>query len=384
MRLRAEPGGGVRGTDEHPLMNTPLLGRDAHLHSLVHQFEEAKRLSVPRFAVVKGEAGIGKSTFLQAVRTQIEETDPNARVAYGRALAQHSTSNGFQPVREAIADLLTRAGREERKLQRISAAFRDAAPDWLAAVPVVGDLLSASARTAAEYAAAGGALKLETSLTRQFCDLVRSLASDAPFVLILDDLHWCDASTVDLIYSLTQLVDDVPLVMIGAFRPNDLEAGAGDGTRHPFLETLLRIKRYLDLTEVDLDRLGLPEVTILAQRALQRPVPPSLVQELHAVTSGNPLFVNEYLGLLIDELGLEQSTEAVLDRLRSLRGDVPDRVEAVIEERLLRLDRDERRVLEVASTLVPSSHRTSCWPWLISTTAQPARRCGPSVVGTPF
>jgi tetratricopeptide (TPR) repeat protein len=333
-----------------------FLGRRESLQRLVEAFESEVRAGRPAVVTVTGEAGIGKTAFLFEAEAELRRSFGGVRVAYGRALAQHSTANGFQPIREAIADLVFE---EERTggagaLRRLAKGFRETAPDWLEAVPVVGQALAAATRTAAAVHRQGDLRRgPDNSLTRQFCDLVISLVDAGPFVLMLDDLHWADASTVDLIYSLTQIVTSGPLLLVCAYRPADLQAEARDGAPHPLLETVFRIERYGGLVLIDLARLSRRDVEALVEATLGRQLPDAFHAELHTLTGGNPLFAHEYLGLLLDDLGRDAAGEEFAQALRRAVDRVPRRVEAVIAERLLRLDDAERRTLDVASVLGP-------------------------------
>lgn len=297
---------------------------------------------------------MGKTRFLIEVESALRDQYPNVTVAYGRALAQHSESNSFQPVREALSDLVFEAqrGKRDRFLRRISRSMRETAPDWLQAVPAVGDLLSAATKTVANVRRAEPEKTPDDSLVRQFCRLVADIVDEGPFVLCLDDLHWSDASTVDLIYSLTQMVEQGKFLLVCAYREDALRISRD--TAHPLLETLFRVERYARVSRIELVNLGPEHVTQLVSEVLGRPPLPALVERLMSITAGNPLFVHEYLGLLIDRLGRDAPASAYIDHLSpTAGGQPPRRVEAVIKERLLRLTDDELRILEIAALLGP-------------------------------
>lgn len=330
-----------------------LYGRQDAQDCLIKAYYNCISRDSPTVVFVTGEGGLGKTRFLLETEAKLHRLDENVTVAYGRALAQHSGSNGYQPVREALADLVFEAQRKNRSslLKRVSRAMRTTAPDWLEAVPAVGSLLKAATMTISSTLEERPR-ELETSLTRQFCDLVTEIIADGPFVLCLDDLHWADTSTVDLVYSLTQTVRSGPFVLICSYREGDLHRA--EDAPHPLLETIYRIERYCSVTRVELTHLTAKEVSQLVEDSTGRSPVPRLVATLMKLTNGNPLFVQEYLGLLIDKLDREASPASLAELLELVNSSGPPRrVEAVIEERLLRLSDDEVRTLEVAALLGP-------------------------------
>jgi tetratricopeptide (TPR) repeat protein len=330
-----------------------MFGRTDLIAQVADQFEHVARSREPAVVTLTGEPGLGKTRFLIEFEALLATRYPDVQVAYGRALASHSSSATFQPLREAISDLLTSSGganEAEGRGRKILRTLRTTAPDWLAALPAVGDALAAAAKTAENWRSAAPS-RLDDSMTRQFCRLIEEICTSAPLVLLLDDLHWVDTSTVDLIYSLTQTVTEVPLMLVCAYREADLRATA-TGEPHPMLETLLRIERYRGLTSLSLASLDETEIDQLVHSQLGVRPRPSLTDRLVQLTGGNPLFVQEYVGLLLDH-GVGLLPEEYEDLLERFADNIPRRIEAVVEERLLRLTSVERRCLEVAACIGP-------------------------------
>jgi Cdc6-like AAA superfamily ATPase len=91
-----------------------LYGRQNARKEFLEVFKGVVATSTPTTVLVVGEGGMGKTRFLIEVEAALRNQYPNVAVAYGRALAQHSESNGFQPIREALLDLVFEAKREKR------------------------------------------------------------------------------------------------------------------------------------------------------------------------------------------------------------------------------------------------------------------------------
>ncbi len=265
-----------------------VYGRQSAQEDLLEVFQSVVTTNTPTTVLVVGEGGVGKTRFLLEAEVALRHQYPTVTVAYGRALAQHSESNGFQPLREALSDLVFEAQRENRDglVRRIARSMRETAPDWLQAVPAVGNLLSAATKTATSIRQPEHEGQLEDSLTRQFCRFVADIVDEGPLVLCLDDLHWSDASTVDLIYSLTQIIEHGKFMLVCSYRENALRISRD--TPHPLLETLFRIERYTQVSRIELGNLERPHVTQLVSEILGRPPLPALVERLMRLTAGNP------------------------------------------------------------------------------------------------
>jgi predicted ATPase len=251
------------------------------MHLFVYHLNVYVATDTPATILVVGESGLGKTRFLLEAESALYRSHAQVTVAYGRALAQHSESNGFQPLREALTDLVFEAQRQSREgmLRRIGQSLRETAPDWLQAVPAVGKLLSAASRTFIETLRREDESQLDDSLTRQFCRLVAEIAEEAPLVLCLDDLHWADSSTVDLIYSLTQTVQTGKFLLVCAYREEDLRNSRD--TPHPLLETVLRIERYGSVGRIELQHLAQDHVEEIVREVFEHPPRPELINNLY-------------------------------------------------------------------------------------------------------
>jgi predicted ATPase len=181
-----------------------LYQREGAMQELLGALDDVTRDGTMRLVELRGDAGLGKTRLLVEFEAAARATDSGsgARFAYGRALAAHSQGNGFQPLREALSDLFsdTTGG----ALRRLARSLTDNAPAWLNALPAVGPAAQALAQTVRD--ARRGAEGLGESVNEQFARFLRDATDDVALVLMLDDLHWADESTVDLLFYLTQTV----------------------------------------------------------------------------------------------------------------------------------------------------------------------------------
>ena len=156
---------------------------------------------------VTGEAGIGKTTLVDAFVAQVV---PTARVWLGRGqcLEQHGAGEPYLPLLEALG----RWGRGPDGGQLV-AVLRQQAPSWLLQLPalVPEDDYEALQRR-------GGGVTRERML-RELAEAVEVLTAMRPLVLVLEDLHWSDAATVDWLAYVARRREAARLLVLGTYRP---------------------------------------------------------------------------------------------------------------------------------------------------------------------
>lgn len=308
-----------------------------------------------RFVTVTGEAGLGKTRFLIEFENRLADDPAHAsvRVAYGRAMSARSVTSAFLPIREALVDLVGDEKTKASRVSRVFSALRETAPDWLGAIPTVGGVLEAATRTARQVADSGDpqSQPLGESMNRQFMQFVESVVEEAPLVLLLDDLHWADASSLDLLLYLAETLRSGPMLVVMAYRDDDSPVPEGG---RELSRAIRRLERYLDVEHVELTRLDASGIAeIIADTVSADPSAP-VVQWLLERSDGNPLFLHEYLGLIRDRGLPEEVLIEPDDHQLDALSNIPRRIEGILGERLDYLDDEQLRVLQVASTLGPA------------------------------
>lgn len=338
---------------------TAVVGlREAALRQLEEAFEDTRAQQQLQVVALTGDAGSGKTTLLLELRHRLSARDDAPQLGYGRALGSTGTDNARQPVREALRDLMDHDEPEaSRRMGRgaLLQVLRQSAPAWLGVIPVVGPLVSALASTTdATVAAMNGrppapAHALPESVNQQFCTLVTRLAGESPVVLLLDDLHWSDTATADLVLTLTQSVSARPVLLVLAYRPY-----AGDETLvgHPARALLPRLRRYLPVPEVLLEPLDDDGVADLLLAATGEPPSTELRDWVSSRSGGNPLFVRELLDLLSGRSLLHaRQGQLTLTRSGPALEDLPTTLSSVLDERLATLEDDQRSFVDAAAVL---------------------------------
>ena len=191
----------------------------------------------------------------------------------------------------------------------------------------------------------------QTLLFEQFTNVLLILGEHCPSVLFLDDMQWADRSSIDLLFHLGRRIERHPILLIAAYRPDELALGRDNG-RHPLENVINELKRFhgdifLDLTQSDEGEQDFVDLYLDTEPNL---LGPEFRQTLKNHTGGHPLFIVELLRAMMDRGDLVKDDEGKWVERPSLDwNELPVRVEAVIEERIGRLEDDLRQTLSIAS-----------------------------------
>ena len=310
-----------------------LVGRErerARLHALLATAASGRR----RLVFVSGEAGIGKTTLVEAF---LGELDGGAvRIGRGQCLERFGASEPYLPILEALGRLGRARGNEA-----LLATLRQYAPTWLAQLPALLD----DAELEAVQRRAQGATR--ERMLRELVEAVDALAAETPFILLLEDLHWGDVDTVDVLAMLARRRDAARLLIVATHRDAEL---AGDA--HP----LGAVKRELLLhdTADDLALAFLDEAAVAAyleHRFGTAAFPRDLAPVLHANTSGNPLFLVNVVDDLVSQghLRVDEGGATLVVPVERIAAGVPRTLVQMVEQQIDRLAPAERAMLAVAS-----------------------------------
>jgi DNA-binding NarL/FixJ family response regulator len=294
-------------------MDGPLVGRDPERAALGALIERACA-GLAAIGLISGEAGVGKSAL---VRDLVADTGVVAFEGFGI----REGGSAYGPLVEAARAILRR---DPSLVSELAPALRS---ELAALVPELG--------------AAGERLD-RSVLIEAVRVLVVAAAATHPVALVLDDMHWSDDGTLDLLPSLARSLVEAPVVLLVMFRTDDLPRG--HGMRR--LRSELRRARLLD--ELTVGPLGAPAVRELLERAVGAPVDPSLCEAVIDRTDGVPFFVSE-LGLALaarDRL-VDGSAGLVLAAGADLP--LPESVRDAVLLRAANLSPESRRVVGVAS-----------------------------------
>jgi len=297
---------------------TPMVGREAEIALVMDLWEKAAG-GHGQAVLVSGEAGIGKSRILQALQERIGDR-PHTRLRYN--CSPRHTNSAFYPI---VAQLEVAAGykrdaTDAEKLNRLEAALSGSTEDIAQATPLFASLLSIS--TEGRYPPLEMDPKAQKEATHTALKAqLDSLAAAGPVLMLLEDAHWVDPTTLEIFEDLVWRVAGLPVLTVITARPEFQPSWSPQDHIHT-----------LPLTRLEPHEVG--QLIVGATGA--RKLPGELVEEIVARTDGVPLFIEELTKSLIEsgQLVAEGDSFVLAAPLRKLA------VPATLQESLIaRLDR---------------------------------------------
>jgi DNA-binding NarL/FixJ family response regulator len=302
----------------------PMVARAKELERVLSVLEKVRALSRGQVVVLAGEPGIGKTRLARAALTAAHAR--GAHVFSARCFEQH-TSVPFFPFAEAFG-----------------AALVDARPDlqpdvhsrWPELTHIVPDL-------GARVRKKGQATQLQ--VFRAAAAFLHELSASHPIVLLLDDLHWADSTSLDLLLYVARYLQDARILILGTYREVDVVR------QHSLQSTLQELIRERLVEEIHLDRFSSAGTAQLVRsRFPDEDVTEELVALVHERAQGNPFFTEELLAAFIEMGGLSRpDSESQTAAFADLR--VPRSIRTVIGARVRRLPRESHDLLILASIL---------------------------------
>jgi predicted ATPase len=177
--------------------------------------------------------------------------------------------------------------------------------------------------------------------------MVEVLTAETPLVLVLEDLHWSDHATLDLVTLLARRRAPARFLLLGTFRPVEAIVHG-----HPLRTVVQDLQRYGSATEVPLGLLSAEAVAAyLAARFPQQQFPITLAPWLHQRTDGHPLFLVTLVQALVERgiLHEQDGRWVVQGDIEARALEVPESLRQLLEQQVMLLPLETQRVLEVAS-----------------------------------
>ncbi len=297
-----------------------FVGREPALARLWNAFERARGGS-GGVALLAGEAGIGKTRtateFLRAARAA------GARTLSGWC-AEGEGAPAYWPWVQILRSIVPGVG--ERALPPASLEELGRLVPELRTRPLARRDPAASDGAEARFRLYDGVAAY-----------LRAAAKREPLVLLLDDLHWADASSLRLLGFVARELREAPVLVVGTYRPQD-------ASNAPLGEALAELARLPGHVRIALDGLAREEVASLVERSARVAPEPALVDAICERTDGNPFFIRELVQML-DAEGRLGDAQAAWQRA------IPLAVKDAIARRLARLSPETRALLGAAAVI---------------------------------
>jgi predicted ATPase/tRNA A-37 threonylcarbamoyl transferase component Bud32 len=285
-----------------------------------------------RLVCIAGEPGIGKTTIVEDFLGELAASHRACLVGRGRCSERHAGTEALLPVLEALADL--GASDTSGSVARLMPVL---APTWHARV----------ARAPAPDAEESSRAVSQAAMLREFCNLLEEVSRIAPVVLFVDDVHWADVSTVDLLAHFGRQAQRLRGLVIVTFRPTEMLLAP-----HPFHSVKLDLQARGTCSEVAVGFLGREEIDCYLALAFPgHTFPPDFADLVHLRTEGNPLFMTNMLGYLREQGILNQlgGRWSLARELPDLRKELPESVRSLIARKFSQLHADDRQLLGAAA-----------------------------------
>lgn len=306
------------------------VGREAEQDTLQRALDEVQK-GRSRMILIAGEAGMGKTTLVEAFLAGAAERNPLPRIARGRCSERMSGTGAYLPLIEALQELVT------LRDPGILNIVQTIAPHWYT------QLASASGseqRTSPAMTPDSGHMK------RELFAFLQEISRERAIVLFLDDLQWVDASTVDIIAYLVDRSAAARVLVVGTFRPTEVQGG------HYFADLRLDSTARGLCSNIVLHSLSRQDVDrYIALTLPDHSLPNDVVSLVYRRTEGHPLFMADLLRYFKDNgvIALKDGTWVLAEPLETVVDKVPQSVQGMVSRKVMQLTEDDRRVLVAAA-----------------------------------
>ena len=320
-----------------------MVGRETALAELESHLDMALR-GRRQLIFVTGEAGIGKTMLVDAFHQQAT-CRQNVRMARGQCVEGFGGKEAYYPMLEALGQLI-----RDTETSPVAQALAKRAPTWWIQFP---SLVKTENREALRREILGATRE---RMVREICETLEAVTGENPLVLIFEDLHWVDPSTLDLISALARRREPAKLMLLGTYRPADV---ALSQTPLKGLKQDLQVHHLC--TEIALERLEEPTIAeYLAAEFPKASLPPGLSSLVYRHSGGNPLFMAAIVRDMVKKGFIAQTGRGwVLTKpLEDIDPGVPETLQQMLEVQFAQLSAEEQRILSSGSVV---GERFSVW-----------------------
>jgi serine/threonine protein kinase/tetratricopeptide (TPR) repeat protein len=327
------------------MISAEMVGREKELDKL--QYHLLKVIDGEGSIVsVIGEAGIGKSRLLAELRKK--EQISRVTLLEGRALS-NGTNLSYHPIVDILKSLaeIKEDDSEKEAFFKVEKSIQQIYPENAAEVfPFIATMMGM--KLSGKYAERIRGIEgeaLEKLILKNLRELLAKAAGQRPIVMVVEDLHWADLSSVELLGSLYRLAENARILFINVFRPNYRETGE---------QILTTIKNRYEKhhAEICLESLNENQSEKLVSSLLKIKILPTKINRLITErTEGNPFFIEEIVRSFIDDgiVVFENGEFQVSEKIESVV--IPETIDELLMARIDKLDENTRTLMKVASVI---------------------------------
>jgi len=326
------------------LIHSEMVGRINELEKIEFLLQKAIKGEGSIVSII-ADAGIGKSRLLSEFKKK--DILQQALLLEGKALS--TTRNvSFHPVIEILrqwAQINENDNEKEAfsKLENsVQHLFNDEANEI---IPFIAQLMGF--QLSGEYAKRVNDVSVDTlnkMIQRSMKLLILKGSEVKPVVFIIEDLHWADQSSLELLQSLLRLAENNKILFISTLRPNYQETGDR-------IISSIREKYSAFYSEINLEPLNSKDCEILLHNLLRTDIPVRLKNSVSKSTEGNPFFIEEVVRSLIDDNIIEIKNNQFHISQTVGEIEIPGTIKDVLLSRIDKLDEPAKNLLKIASVI---------------------------------
>ncbi len=334
------PLAGSRTEEREP---DPVFGREKELGKLEELLSSAM-LSSGRVVLVSGEPGIGKTALSRMFVYRAKKKNADLVLARGACVEQYGAGEAYLPFLDVLGSLLQSPDRE-----RVVMLLRRHAPTWCLQFPAV---FSSGATNQILHDATGAT---KDRMLRELGDSLAALTAETPVLLVLEDMHWSDPASVDMLRHMAERAHGQRLLLVVTARPEDIERN-----NPTFKKCYTEMSARGVCEELALEGLRVQDVAAyLDAYFAPNEFPAELASVIHRKSEGHPLFATGAIQILAERGDIARDNARDTARaggawklkqpLEQMELDVPVSVRSMIEKKVGLLSDAQRQALQYAS-----------------------------------
>jgi predicted ATPase len=269
-------------------------------------------------------------------------------IEHGKGIFLAVVLSGEEP--EGIRDDM------KKTVNNIENKFYDILKDWdgnLAKVSKINEIIEN--QTKIKYRIKRGIRDIDIKREKdrvfeRVLKLLKKSSEEDPILLILEDLHWADSSSLQLLSYIARNTKDSKILICGTYRPEELD-DLKDKNIHPLKEAILRMSSQKLFNSMELNRLSVQDVNkMLTSRFTHSKLPREFLMQLYKETEGNPFFIEE-LVRVFEEEGIIYYKEGIWHIKKISEVNIPSTIKDLVELRIKRLDKDSMETIKQAAVM---------------------------------
>lgn len=321
----------------------PLVGRDEVFSTLHEAWRDALASQSGRLIALVGDAGLGKSRILLEFERWVRRQAAPAQIFIGRSL-RSLADTPYGLLRDLFAEQfgIQDSDAPETVERKLRGAIQSVLPGQPDAAALIGRLLGFTPDNAPGRPLMDDPEVLQNQAIARLTDYFAALSADRPVVALIEDLHWADDSSLDLLERLNRGRGGRRLLLVGTARPELAE-------RRPAWREDAGHVQWIELGQLSAADAGRLLLALLEPAAH---IPPQLVEQITTAADGNPFFVEEIVKVLIEDGVIDTGVQPwTVDEGRLQQVRLPQTLNGVLQARLDSLQNDARTALQQAAVV---------------------------------